>query len=182
MWTNYLEKRETERLLIRPLIDKDAAVWQEFIMDEVATKFFPDDWKMKPEKSKEWIDFQLNRYKEQRYGLQALIDKKSGEFVGQCGLLLQNIDDKNEIEVGYHLISRYQGNGYAIEAANEFKKLCFENNLATSVISIIDIDNVASQKVAERNGMIRGVRTTYMDMDVFVYRITLEHYTKLLDK
>lgn len=151
-------------------------MWREFIMDEVATKYFPDDWKMKPEKSPEWIDFQLKRYQEERYGLQALIDKKSGNLIGQCGLLLQNVDGRNEIEIGYHLISRYWGKGYAIEAASEFKKLAFENNVTTSIISIIDIENVPSQKVAEKNGMTRATRTKYLDMDVFIYRIQYEDY------
>ena len=76
MWKHYLEERETERLIIRPLQKSDAQVWQEFIMDEHATRFFPDDWKLKPEKSGEWIDHQLARYEENRYGLLALHSKK----------------------------------------------------------------------------------------------------------
>ena len=179
MWKNYLEDRETERLLIRPLVSDDDQDWQEFIMDEVATKYFPDEWKLKPEKSKEWIDFQLKRYNDKRYGLQALIDKKTGKLIGQCGLLSQTIADRSELEIGYHLISRFQGNGYATEAAREFKKLAFANNLTDSLISIIDLENIPSQKVAERNGMTRETQTVFMKTDVFIYRITLEDYKKL---
>lgn len=176
MWKNYFEERETERLLIRPLVRSDDLQWQEFIMDEVATKYFPDDWKLKPEKSREWIDFQLKRYSDKRYGLQALIDKKTDEFIGQCGLLSQTIAERNELEIGYHLISRFWGNGYATEAAKEFKKLAFENKLTDSLISIIDLENIPSQKVAERNGMIRETTSVFMDMDVFIYRVTYEDY------
>jgi RimJ/RimL family protein N-acetyltransferase len=178
MWKNYLEERETKRLLIRPLVENDYHDWQEFIMDEIATKFFPDDWKLRPEKSIEWIDFQLKRYKENRYGLHALIEKKSGRLIGQCGLLTQNVDGRNELEIGYHLIPRYWGNGYAIEAAREFSKMCFENNLAESIISIIDIDNILSQKVAQRNGMTIETQTVFMEMNVFIYRIKREDYVK----
>ncbi len=176
MWKHYLEERETERLLIRPLVMSDYQAWHEFIMDEVATKFFPDEWKLKPEKSGEWINLQLKRYKENRYGLQALIEKKSGELIGQCGLLTQTIGGCNELEIGYHLIPRYWGNGYATESAREFKKLGFENNLTESIISIIDLDNILSQKVAQRNGMIRENKTIFLGMDVFIYRITREEY------
>lgn len=178
MWKHYLEERETDRLIIRPLEKSDCLVWQEFTMDETATKFFPDDWKLKPEKSEEWIALQLERYRENRYGLQALILKKSGEFVGQCGLLTQTIEDRNELEIGYHLIPRYWGNGYATESAGEFKKMGFENHLAESLISIIDTGNISSQKVAQRNGMMKETRTRFMGMDVYIYRIRLEEYMK----
>lgn len=178
MWKNYLEERETERLLIRPLLQSDHRVWQEFIMDEIATGFFPDEWKLKPERAGEWIHLQLQRYEENRYGLQALIEKQSGEFIGQCGLLTQIIDDHTELEIGYHLIRRFWGNGYATEAATEFKKMAFDNHLAKSIISIIDIENSQSQKVARRNGMTRESKTRFMEMDVFVYRIEREVYMK----
>lgn len=178
MWKNYLEERETDRLLIRPLEKSDHLAWQEFVMDEVATRFFPDDWKLKPEKSGEWINLQLERYRENRYGLQALIEKNSGEFIGQCGLLAQTVDGRDELEIGYHLIPRYWGNGYATESAGEFKKMGFEHNLAESIISIIDVKNLSSQKVAQRNGMKQDARTKYMDMDVYIYRIKREEYMK----
>lgn len=178
MLQNYLIEKETERLIIRPLDRGDAIAWQEFVMDEVATKYFPDEWKLSPEKSGEWIDFQLKRYEENRYGLQALVDKKSGELIGQCGLLAQTIDNIDELEIGYHLIPRFWGNGYAIEAAKEFKKIGFENNLAESIISIIDPENILSQSVAERNGMTRDTKTWYMEMEVFIYRIKREAYYK----
>ncbi|MGW8314555.1 MAG: GNAT family N-acetyltransferase [Bacteroidales bacterium] len=178
MWKKYLIVRETDRLIIRPLDKTDYLVWQEFIMDKVATKFFPDDWKLKPGKSEEWIELQLERYRENRYGLQALILKKSGEFIGQCGLLTQTIEGRNELEIGYHLIPRFWGNGFATESAGAFKKLGFENNLAGSLISIIDMENILSQKVAQRNGMKKETQTKFMDMDVYIYRIKLEEYVK----
>lgn len=178
MWKHYLEERETDRLLIRPLVKSDHLAWQEFVMDEVATRFFPDDRKMKPEKSGEWIHLQQERYREKRYGLQALIEKRSGEFVGQSGLLSQSVDGIEELEISYHLIRRYWGHGYATEAAGEFKRMGFENNLADSIISIIDVENISSQKVARRNGMTQGTRTLFMDLDVYIYRIAQEEYKK----
>ena len=178
MWKHYLEKKETSRLVIRPLVEKDADEWLSFIMDKSATKYFPDEWKLKPEKSKEWIEFQLTRYRENRYGLQALIEKKSGKLVGQSGLLTQVVEGKDELEIGYHLLPDFWGNGYATEAAGEFKKMCFENRLAESVISIIDIDNILSQKVAQRNGMKNDSKAVFMGMNVYLFRINRETYLK----
>lgn len=176
MWKQYLEERKTKRLLIRPLIINDYLNWQEFIMNESATFFFPEDWKLKPEKSLEWINYQLTRYEENRYGLHALIERESGCFIGQCGLLSQIIDGNNELEIAYHLIPRFWGKGYASEAASVFKTLCFENNLADSVISIVDTKNIPSQKVAERNGMTQRATTRFMGMETFIYRINKNEY------
>ncbi|MDC8003062.1 GNAT family N-acetyltransferase [Aureisphaera galaxeae] len=180
MWPKYLETRETERLIIRPLTNEDVEPWIPYIMDEEATAYFPIEWKLSPEKSQEWIDFQLKRYAESRYGLQALIEKESGQLIGQCGLLAQKVDDIEELEIGYHLLPEFWGKGYASEAAQFFKKLAFENQLTTSIISIIDLENTPSIKVAERNGMRREKQTTYYDMDVYVYRIHEEDFKNSL--
>ena len=41
------------------------------------------------------------------------------------------------------------------------------------MISVIDIGNIKSQKVAEKNGLIREKQTKYSDgEDVYIYRIT----------
>lgn len=80
--------------------------------------------------------------------------------------------------IGYHLIRRFWGNGYATEAATAFKEMAFDNNLAGSIISIIDLENRSSQKVAQRNGMSRVRKTKFIGMDVFIYRIEREAYLK----
>jgi ribosomal-protein-alanine N-acetyltransferase len=88
------------------------------------------------------------------------------------------VDGIDELEIGYHLIPRYWGNGYATESAGAFKEMGFENNLAESIISIIDVKNLSSQKVAQRNGMTKEARTKFIDMDVYIYRIQREEYMK----
>jgi len=174
MWSQYLKARETERLLLRPLVLEDQGAWEEYINDKEATKYFPEEWL----NSKEWIEFQIQRYEGDRYGLLAVVENNTGELIGQCGLLSQKVDGVDELEIGYHLIPRFWGNGFAIEAARALKKLAFENNLADSIIPIIETKDLPSIKVAERNGMTREKQTRYMDMDVFVYRIHKEEYFK----
>jgi RimJ/RimL family protein N-acetyltransferase len=89
----------------------------------------------------------------------ALIHRKTGELVGQCGLLKQTLDGRTELEIGYHIIPRFRGRGFATEAARAFKQYAFDNNLSDSIVSIIHVDNVRSQRVAEKNGMQRESKT-----------------------
>lgn len=168
----YQDNLESDRLRTRFLQKDDVQKWIPFCEDEEAVTFLK--LFMKPnhlESSQNWIDRQLSRYQEKRYGLQAVLDKNTGELLGQTGLLKQEIDGKWEIEVGYHMFKKNWGKGYAPEAARLFIDFVFSNNLAPSVISIIDINNVNSQRVAEKNGLKRETQTRWQGMDVFIYRI-----------
>lgn len=181
MWEEYLQQRETDRLIIRPLTMQDEPAWNEFTMDEEATKYFPTEWKLMPQSAKEWIQFQQKRYRENKYGLQALVDKWTGKLIGQCGLLAQHVDGVDELEIGYHLMREYWGHGFAIEAASAWKSWAFEAGLADSIVSIIEITNTPSQRVAERNGMSREKQTVYYEQDVFIYRVSRkEHIMSVL--
>ena len=124
------------------------------------------------ERTDKWIKKALQRYAEGSFGLMALIERSSGNFVGQCGLLMQHIDGKDEIEIGYHLLPAFWGKGYATEAAQKFKQIAFTEYDFSQLISIIMIDNKPSQKVAERNGMSRYNKTVYKGSEVYIYRIT----------
>jgi [ribosomal protein S5]-alanine N-acetyltransferase len=121
--------------------------------------------------AKAFIDFQLNRYKNNELGLQALIEKQTGNFIGVCGLLTQTVEGKAEIEVGYHLFKKYWGQGFAPEAAKMFINYAFENNIADSVISLIDIQNKNSQRVAEKNGLTIEKIIETDEGKEYVYRI-----------
>ena len=168
----YPDGLETSRLRTRFLTPEDQVPWTEFFKDPEAVALFPDAGIASPqERANQWIERQLTRYRENRFGLQVLLEKKTGAFIGQCGLLAQEVDGMAELEVGYHIFRKYWGQGYAPEAACLFIDLAFERYLAESVISIIDVRNVNSQRVAEKNGLQREKQTRWSGLDVYIYRI-----------
>ncbi len=168
----YQDNLESARLTTRFLKPEDAIIWADFFKDKEAAEFIPAyGLTANEDRAKLWIDRQLNRYAENRLGLQALIDKTTNQMVGQCGVLVQEVDGKTEIEVGYHIFKKYWGQGYAPEAAKLFIDYAFKNMLAESVISIIATENIKSQRVAEKNGLVREKQTTFGGFDVFIYRI-----------
>jgi ribosomal-protein-alanine N-acetyltransferase len=172
---NYLyeDQLETERLITRKLVSEDYKTWSVFFEDKDAIEFIiGSDTRENTERAKYWIERQQNRYENKLFGLQALIDRVSGEFIGMCGLLLQEVEGAKELEVGYHILKKHWGNGYATEAARLFKEYAFKNKLGSSVISIIHVNNVRSQSVALKNGMIRERRCSWNNLDVFIYRTT----------
>ena len=168
----YRDQLQSARLRTRFITTEDVIPWQEFFNDPEAIELFPNfGLNTIEERAQHWIDRLLARYRENRYGLQMLIDKQTNSLIGQCGLLLQEVDGIQELEVGYHIIKKYWGKGYAPEAARLFLDFAVEHDLADSVISIIDIRNAKSMRVADKNGLLRDKQTRWMDLDVFIYRI-----------
>ena len=171
----------TERLEMRPLVFEDYQWWLPFMKDPQAIRFllFSDDWTPE-DRAKAWMERQLKRYEDEQFGLTALIDKTTGEPVGQCGLLSQEVDGKPELEIGYHILPIHWGKGFATEAAVRFKNFAFEHQIADSVISIIAPENFASQKVAQKNGLQFERATRFRDCDVQIFRISAKTWKKQL--
>jgi len=163
---------ESQRLITRLLTHSDVTSWSHFFRDKESVEFLAMDALASDEtKASQWINKQLKRYDEKRFGLQALIEKNSGNFIGQCGLLTQEVDGRTEIEVGYHVLREYREKGFGPEAAKLFINYAFENKITESVISIIDKRNTKSQRVAEKNSLVREKETQWSGLDVYIYRI-----------
>ena len=175
----YLDGITTKRLKTRKLELSDITIWEKFFENNNSLPYLGIDLsKDNRTQSKEWIERQLWRYENNKFGHQALIERKTNNFVGQCGLLTQQIDNKIETEIAYHIIPEYWGLGFATEAAKEFRDYAFRNDLCNSLISVIDVRNIASQKVAKKNGMKVSMQTKYNDLNVYVYRINKDEWGK----
>ena len=83
----------------------------------------------------------------------ALIEKKTGKFMGRCGLTPMDIEGREEIEVGYMLAQEYWGRGLATEAARAILHYGFEQVGLVRLICVINPGNQASGRVAEKIGM-----------------------------
>ena len=166
----YLTNTESERLLFRPLTLDDIDYWATYVADKRSGTYLPSTDLPPIEYSTFWIHRQLDRYKNNQYGQYAVILKESNEFIGQCGVQEQEVDGVKEIEVGYHFFPAFWGNGYATEAAVHFKNWGLTNKIASSIISIIHVDNLASKAVARKNGMTIEKRTDWNGIPVDIFR------------
>jgi RimJ/RimL family protein N-acetyltransferase len=168
----YPPSLSTERLNIRPLEKADAKAWSAFFKNNDGLRFFSFDLNLPAQQlGKEWIEKQFLRYQENRFGLLALVEKETNKLIGQCGLLLQEVEGKPEIEIGYHILTEYWGKGYASEAAQALKQFSWDNSVSGSLVSIINVENFRSQRVAEKNGMARTNQLDYYGEPVYIYRI-----------
>lgn len=174
----YRYSHESARLTMRPLVIEDAQHWENFMNSKEATALFPPNLKPPHFTAKDWIDRQMKRYENDQLGLLALIEKKSGTLIGMSGLLKQEVEGKVEIEVGYHLLPEFWKSGYAQEAASYFMKFGFRVLKPKSIISLIHIDNIASQKVALANSLTTDNEIVENHGPAYVYRISFEEWIR----
>ncbi len=69
------------------------------------------------EQTKEEIDSFITSYRKYGFGKWAVILKETNQLIGYCGIALEEIDSKQETELGYRLSENYWGHGLATEAA-----------------------------------------------------------------
>lgn len=105
------------------------------------------------EETEEWMQKQIRRYNEFGFGLWGVFLKGTGEMIGQCGITMQEYRAAQVPEIGYLLAHKYWHKGYATEAAIACREYGFDTLHFKTLYSIIRDTNIASQKVALRNGM-----------------------------
>lgn len=167
-----LSGQETERLFFQEVDQRHYSQWLKFFEDPRAHQHWIENRSTPEVECNNWYEKQRLRYNQNRGGMNALIEKVSGRLVGHAGLLVQDVDGKAELEIAYSLLPEFWNRGYAIEAARTCKTYAFENNFAQSLISIISITNLPSQKVAIKNGLILDKQTVYRGNPVYIYRIS----------
>jgi RimJ/RimL family protein N-acetyltransferase len=160
---------ETERLQVRELQQSDFQALYSMFNDPLVMRYYPSTRDERA--TQEWLDRMLASYVQSGYALWALDRKADGAFVGQCGLLKQDVDGSQELEIGYLLCSAHWHHGYATEAARACKTYAFENLGRPYVISLVRPVNTPSRAVAERNGMSVWKKTMFRGYETLVYRV-----------
>ncbi len=111
-----------------------------------------------------------------------LIETKDGhEFVGEVGLADFKRDIaasmKRDPEIGYALASAFHGQGIATESVRAVLSWADENLPTSRTVCLINPQNVASQKVAEKCGY-RGIRGGELQRQVHPIPRTGESYVR----
>lgn len=178
-----LTGEETERLKFRLLQDDDFETWLNLFKNrDNVTYLGLGNLKSAREQCQLWFDIQERRYKNDLGGMNVLIEKDTGKLVGQCGLLIQEVDGEQKMEIGYSVLPEFWGIGFAPEAAKKCRDFAFENSFTDILISIIHIENNKSEKVALKNGMKKTVQTIYKEMPVYIFSISKSEWQKLRSK
>lgn len=164
---------ETGRLALRRLEESDGKALAAILGDPEVMYAYEHGFS--EAEVRDWLRRQRERYAQYGFGLWAVLDKGTGELVGQCGVTMQDWCGREVPEIGYHLRRDCWHQGYATEAAVACREYAFRTLGFPEVYSIIRENNLPSQRVAIRNGMsVRGafVKHYYgMDMLHLVFSV-----------
>jgi [ribosomal protein S5]-alanine N-acetyltransferase len=144
---------ETDRLLLRPLRSEDVESLVSLWSDPQVTRFLGgprDDERVRTILHEELAEPPLGPL-----GQWPVVQKASGEFVGDCGLIPKEIEGREEVELVYILASSAWGKGYATEIGAALLSFAIEELQQKRVVSLIDVENLASTCVAKKLGMHR---------------------------
>ena len=133
-------------------------------------RFYPHPFSR--EETVGWIERNRRRYEEDRFGLWAIVLKDEGTFAGDCGLTFQQVDGRQELEVGYHVNRSLWRRGIATEAAEACRDHAFDTLGYDRLIALIRPDNLASQGVARNIGMRPERRTEHARLPHLVFAMT----------
>ncbi|QIK62135.1 GNAT family N-acetyltransferase [Leucobacter viscericola] len=146
---------ETPRLILREMTPGDRPQLSAILQDEetmVAYEGAFDDAMVDA-----WLERMMTRYREDGFGLWAVVLRDTGEMIGQCGLTVQHILDEDVVEVGYLFNRAFWHRGFALEAAAACRDYAFESLKVDRLYAQIRDTNTASMNVAIRLGMtVRG--------------------------
>lgn len=143
---------ETERLTLRRFkyIDDDAML-KNWIADEKVQSMYSEPVYTTKEAVKELLDKYISSYEKNDYYRWAIIERTSGECIGQIAFFL--VDSKNDFaEIEYCIGSDFQCKGYATEATKSIIKYGFEKINLHKVQICTKAINKPSKRVIEKCG------------------------------
>ncbi|HSL44786.1 MAG TPA: GNAT family N-acetyltransferase [Anaerolineales bacterium] len=141
---------ETERLILRPMLESDFEALLLIFTDPKVMAAFNHPL-FTHEQMGRWLQRNLDHQNEFGYGLFSVTIKDTGELIGDCGL--EQMEDQGAAELGYDFRSDYWNQGYATEAAVAVREYAFNVLQLPRLISLIRVGNLSSKRVAEKVGM-----------------------------
>ncbi len=144
---------ETPRLRLRQWCDADLVPFAALCSDPRVMEFSPASL------SREASGAMALRCQaliaERGWGLWAVEEKYSSEFIGFVGLHIPTavLPFNPCVEIGWRLAAAYWGKGYATEAAQAALKFAFDTLQLQEVVSFTSVLNTRSQAVMQRLGL-----------------------------
>jgi RimJ/RimL family protein N-acetyltransferase len=155
---------ETPRLILRPHVLGDFADLSALWSDPDVTRFLGGGVGTREERWARLLRY-FGMWQALGFGFFAITDKTTGEFLGEAGLADFHRDITPSIdmcaEAGWVLAEHVWGKGIATEALAAILHWYASQPLPRPVACIMNSENQASRRVAEKSGFVEVARTEY---------------------
>jgi RimJ/RimL family protein N-acetyltransferase len=164
---------ETKRLILKPpqISDLDNLIMLR--SDPEVMKYIDDGSVHTKTRVERFLSIAIAYQKKHGFGFCSVFEKETGEFIGQAGLFHKGFyDEQPNIELAYRLHKKYWGRGYATELAKALIRWAFENLKIDKLVSAVEPENIASQKVLLKSGFLFLGKEKWWDgRELFYYEI-----------
>ena len=122
------------------------------------------------------LEMALAFYQEHpQMGKLAAIQRSDNAFMGW--FCLQPLDNTEEFEIGYRMMPEFWGKGIATEAAKVLLDYGFEQVGLKRIVGITRPDNIASQRVLLKIGLVYEEQRHYYNTDVNYYALNRDDWS-----
>ena len=153
---------ETERLIVRQVLESDIVAMLEFHNEPATMKFISDgksDWSL------DELNDKLKR-NEQLYplgfGIYCVENKLSKEIIGEASVF-NSFNNLKQPEIGYILSERFWNQGFGTEVVNGLVSYCTSQLKAECIIARMYSENIYSAQICRNAGMELYEKTELKD-------------------
>lgn len=118
-----------------------------------------------------WLDIAIECYKKYGYDYWAVYERYTNTFIGQIGILNQEIDGKREECLAFMIGQKYWNKGYATEGAIACINYAFKSLKLERLIATVEPENLQSICVLKKIGMKYVGEINYINKKVYIYSI-----------
>lgn len=161
---------QTDRLLLRSWKKDDVEPFARINSDPMVMEYMPRI--LTPDDTRQLIGRFEEHIKKHGYGMFAVEERKTGEFLGTVGICNVRFDAPftPAVEIAWRLDYGCWGKGYATEAAQSVIDFGFNELVLNEIVSFTIFDNERSMRVMEKLGMTRDKKG-----DFFYPRLPKDH-------
>ena len=149
---------QTARLIIRDPLPTDLEGWHSLISDSEAMYYLQDIMTQTEEESRQNLEIAISeaRSPDRTKYFFAVEHGQTGEFIGSAGYTVTGSTPFGKfVGMGYFLLPKHQGKGYATEAIGEVIRFAFEDDNVFRISTGCLKENIGSEKVMIKCGMIK---------------------------
>ena len=122
------------------------------------------------EKAREKMQWNCEQWKNYGHGQWMFFDKSIGAFVGRGGIRKVIVNDNEEVELGYALMSEFWGQGLAVEVEKKALSIAFDKFCYPSVVGYTLVKNKRSARVLQKLGFLFEGNIIYANQPHALYR------------
>jgi ribosomal-protein-alanine N-acetyltransferase len=176
-----IEPFATARLVAEPLgiqhFEDLARMHQDpRVMKTLAPAGHPNGGMLTETETRRMIERDVAHWQRYGYGLWALRDITSAQFVGRSGLHVVRLDEHDEVELAYALVAEAWGQGLATEIAAAVLGIGFEQLGLSTIVCFTLTTNLASQRVMQKAGFTYERDFIHAGLPHVLYRMTADEW------